>query len=591
MVKFYKKISKILPWKQPVFTSASDNGTLGGDKFACYAHLPQSDLAGQDWYLFRANLGSGYSQGSAVNYPNGYWLLYNPNLLNITNLSLYNIPYYAAAYNDAAMKTGNVYGSMDNQNWELLTSFTNTNYGAGGNYQVDLSDNTKYYRYYKIQATSQGVVANPSIDYINGLGLIKVTATQKIEKWQECTQAEYDQLSEDDKKIVTDIYSIFSVDKFYKLADVEKDYIQPTATLGLDSGALGVIGGQNLDSVTDRTNEAPNAFNGGTATFDKYTSGGVPVFYWIFRINNPSNVTLRSITFTCNSGYMQGSNDGSTWVNLDNGSFASGRKTINITQQFTYYRINVNYVNRYGTNYGIYHDVSLSDVILTGTYITQAWQECTKSEYDKLADNLRKQKQGLYAPKLNNKAYLGGVDRELKKITIVKSWKQPVFTSASDNGTLGGDKFAFDAYLFDPYLGQATWRIMSNPNSVGNYEDCGRVSWGGYWTIYNPNALNITSLKVMNMNHSVTYRNCPIGGVNILGSKDGINYTLLKSYTNTNGTGGAWWTIDMSNNTNYYKYYRIQHTTKSLAGDGSTSVGIARLIITATQKIVTIVRK
>ena len=95
----------------------------------------------------------------------------------------------------------------------------------------------------------------------------------------------------------------------------------------------------------------------------------------------------------------------------------------------------------------------------------------------------------------------------------------------------------------------------------------------------------------MNMNHSVTYRNCPIGGVNILGSKDGINYTLLKSYTNTNGTGGAWWTIDMSNNTNYYKYYRIQHTTKSLAGDGSASVGIARLIITATQKIVTIVRK
>ena len=129
---------------------------------------------------------------------------------------------------------------------------------------------------------------------------------------------------------------------------------------------------------------------------------------------------------------------------------------------------------------------------------------------------------------------------------------------------------------------------MSNPNSVGNYEDCGSVAWGGYWTIYNPNALNITSLKVMNMNYSVTYRNQPIGGVNILGSKDGINYILLKSHTNTNNAGGAWWTINMSNNTNYYKYYRIQHTTASLAGDGSTSVSIARLIINATQKIVTI---
>ena len=94
---------------------------------------------------------------------------------------------------------------------------------------------------------------------------------------------------------------------------------------------------------------------------------------------------------------MQRSNDGSTWVNLDNGSFDSGRKTINITQQFTYYRINVNYVNRYGTNYGIYHDASLSNVILIGTYTTQAWQDCTKEEYDQLTDNLRRQVRGLYA--------------------------------------------------------------------------------------------------------------------------------------------------------------------------------------------------
>ena len=205
MFKYYKKIAIILPWTQPVFTSASNNGTVGGEKFACYAHMPQSDLAGQAWYLFRANLGSGYNQGSAVNYPNGYWLLYNPELLNITNLSLYNINH--VSYNDAAMKTGNVYGSNDNQNWELLTSFTNTNYSAGGNYQVDLSSNTNYYRYYKIQGTSQGVVANPGRDHLNGLGLIKVTATQKTEKWQECTKEEYDNLPDDQRKIVTVYYT------------------------------------------------------------------------------------------------------------------------------------------------------------------------------------------------------------------------------------------------------------------------------------------------------------------------------------------------------------------------------------------------
>ena len=70
--------------------------------------------------------------------------------------------------------------------------------------------------------------------------------------------------------------------RYYKKTTVVKEYIQPTATLGWDSGALGVKGGQNLDSYIDQAGEAPKAFNGATATIVKYTGGAAPVFYWIF---------------------------------------------------------------------------------------------------------------------------------------------------------------------------------------------------------------------------------------------------------------------------------------------------------------------
>ena len=397
MVKYYKKVATILPWTQPVFTSASNNGTVGGDKFACYAHIPQSALAGQAWYLFRANLGSEYSQGSAVNYPNGYWLLYNPELWNITNLSLYNIPYYGAPYNDGAMKTGNVYGSNDNQNWELLTSFTNTNYSAGGNYQVDLSSNTKYYRYYKIQGTSQGVVANPGIDHINGLGLIKVTATQKTETWQECTREEYDKLPEEDRKIIREVYILPTVNKYYKKATVVKEYIQPTANYGL-TGKLAISGGniQNLYGNILQNNplnqsSVHNAFNGGSSTLAQYTGGNNPMFQWVCAIGEDVLPILSHITFTTNfNGYVRGSNDRANWVTIPNKNFSSGYHDIVLNTQYKYYCIQATSANGgNATSSGYYYHATLTNVRLYGTVTKQVLVNCTQTEYNQLPEGSR----------------------------------------------------------------------------------------------------------------------------------------------------------------------------------------------------------
>lgn len=397
MVKFYKKILVDRPWNRPNLTSS---GVLGGDKFACTSLTKLQASTYDAWRLFDG-IDTGENLWSSTS-GQGAFVFYNPNPLKVESLEVVN--YYGGISN---WYKGSVYGSNDGDTWTILADFLNTSHYGGAEHWSIPVNSSVYYKYHKVQIL-QNVGHSSYAPYATSAREVYITATQKIISWQECTEEEYDQLPDDDRKIIADIYSIFSINKFYKLAEVEKDYIQPTATLGLDSGALGVIGGQNLDSVTDRTNEAPNAFNGGSATFDKYVNSGTPVFYWIFKINNPVGVTLQSITFTSNSGYMQGSNDGSTWVNLDNGSYANGRKTVNITQKFTYYRINVNTVNRYGTNYGIYNDATLSDVRLVGKYNVQAWLECTKVEYDQLSDNSRKQKQSLYAPKLNNKAYLGG---------------------------------------------------------------------------------------------------------------------------------------------------------------------------------------
>ena len=72
-----------------------------------------------------------------------------------------------------------------------------------------------------------------------------------FENWQECTREEYDQLPEDERKIVTNIYSIFSIDKYYKKIFEILPWTQPILT------SNGTLGG---DSFACSASSYPNVY-------------------------------------------------------------------------------------------------------------------------------------------------------------------------------------------------------------------------------------------------------------------------------------------------------------------------------------------
>ena len=548
MVRYYKKILVDRPWNRPNLTSS---GVLGGDKFACKSLTALQASTYDAWRLFDG-IDTGENLWSSTS-GQGVFVFYNPNPLKVESLEVVN--YYGGISN---WYKGSVYGSNDGDTWTILADFLNTSHYGGAEHWSIPINSSAYYKYHKVQIL-QNVGHSSYAPYTTSAREVYITATQKIISWQECTEEEYNSLPDDSRKILRDIYKIATKKQNLKKVDIVKDFIQPTATLGLDSGALGVIGGQNLDSVTDRTNEAPNAFNGGTATFDKYTNGSVPVFYWIFKINNPSNVTLQSITFTCNSGNIAGSNDGNTWVVLDNGSFASGRKTINITQQFTYYRINVNYVNRYGTNYGIYHDASLSNVILTGTYITQAWQECTEEEYNSLPDDSRLQQKKLFGATTTT-------------TTIENFWEQPVLTS---EGSLGGTDYGVTA---SASVGATNYPPnQAFDNDFTTYWRTSRINQDEYLTFYSPTPIKPKKITLIGQN-SNEGETAP-KSFKIQVSKNNTDWITLYSGSLDNSVPyTATCTVEA---TDFYNYIRIYIDEKYVLSNGYYHAFISEVNIVA----------
>ena len=160
-------------WTQPVMASASNNGTLGGDKFAVSSTGATSDLGGAVWQLFKGYTGGSYGTGSAIAYPNGYWIFYNPTPIKITTLTIVNCN--NVSYNDGAISKGDILASNDNSTWTTIKSFTNSTLDQAASWNIDLSDNENFYKYYKILPTAKGV-GNTSI---NAMDNITITATQQ----------------------------------------------------------------------------------------------------------------------------------------------------------------------------------------------------------------------------------------------------------------------------------------------------------------------------------------------------------------------------------------------------------------------------
>lgn len=153
-------------WSQPKLTA---NGTIGGKKFAVEA---DGEYTGNN-KAFHA-----FDNNASTFWRSTPWLpksitFYNPNPLKVTNLKIYNANKYEPYIVDYV-----VYGSNNNSSWTKLTSGTNTNYTIGSSWNISMSSNKSYYKYYKIKTetcrTSGGQYAI--------IAECKITATTKTTK-------------------------------------------------------------------------------------------------------------------------------------------------------------------------------------------------------------------------------------------------------------------------------------------------------------------------------------------------------------------------------------------------------------------------
>lgn len=140
---------------------------------------------------------------------------------------------------------------------------------------------------------------------------------------------------------------------------------------------------------------------------------------------------------------------------------------------------------------------------------------------------------------------------------------QPVLTSI---GTLGGNSFAVLSssasggtiavdclYAFDGKTGDNGY--ASSANGVTYYW----IEW------YNPTPLKISSLRIYNANYSGAL--APTGGI-VQGSNDGVNWTNIKTFTNSVTAINQYWTIAV-NVTGAYKYGRIYVPSANFTGNAA----------------------
>lgn len=125
------------------------------------------------------------------------------------------------------------------------------------------------------------------------------------------------------------------------------------------------------------------------------------------------------------------------------------------------------------------------------------------------------------------------------------NWTQPVITS---NGTIGGSSFAVSAT--QSHEGNPAHKMFDN-NTNGNWVSAGVED---DLILYNPTPIRIIKLGMTNRNESPVR---PIANGTIYGSNDGNVYTEITSFTNTVETQSGTWSVDLSNNANYYKYYKL----------------------------------
>lgn len=132
------------PWTQPLLAA---NGTVGGNNFAVFASSETGNYKAFQPFSASPLDNVGWSANGSMPQYIGW---YNPEKLIVKNIKVQNRLDYAGYM----PRGGNVYGSNDNSNYTLITTYTNSNLNAGGEWNIDLSSNNNAYNYYKLEVTS-----------------------------------------------------------------------------------------------------------------------------------------------------------------------------------------------------------------------------------------------------------------------------------------------------------------------------------------------------------------------------------------------------------------------------------------------------
>ena len=138
-----------------------------------------------------------------------------------------------------------------------------------------------------------------------------------------------------------------------------------------------------------------------------------------------------------------------------------------------------------------------------------------------------------------------------------EAFTQPILTS---NGTMGGNNFAVACSSY--YANNDNYNAWRAFNGVIDVQTdlwaCANGSDNAFLDFYNPQALKVTSLTVLNR-YSGTVGAIRTG--NIQACNDGSSWQTIKTFSNDVTTANTSWTIDLSDNENYYCYYRINCLT------------------------------
>lgn len=145
----------------------------------------------------------------------------------------------------------------------------------------------------------------------------------------------------------------------------------------------------------------------------------------------------------------------------------------------------------------------------------------------------------------------------------------------TSNIAIGGNEFGVESDI--PMLdGNAVYKGFDADMSSYFHSEPDKTV--GYFTFYNPNPLKVTSLTFTQQSG---YLNRSTSGGTVYGSNDNVNWTKITDFTHSKRL--LTWSLDLSMNTEYYKYYKVY--SKGVL-NGSYYV-FADCAITAEEKIIT----